>query len=423
MSRLTGNDARSLMEAYSAVYAPQELTEEQIWEEVENWVNSLLEEGYDLSDYTWEEMYEAYLNEVKDLNLTKGASPSSVAQMDQRRKNIEARGGTLGQIGRSFTRAFGSGEQIKKLDDEDTADRRREQTALKRSKDPNWKPSPKEKPKEEPTQELNRNRNLPATTPARPSGAAAPSAKPAPAGQTGDKAKDMETFAKANPKLAAAAAEKSRIRGTSQTDNPLMKDMRSRMPLTPSVQSSDVAKLGGGNQSLVSNPNAAKAAAPAPTSVAQKFASASARTATAPPSSPAPTPSATPAPAAAKPAAATPAPAPKPTPAATGSKKPGSIVSSFDPFDVVIGHLLDEGYADTEEAALAIMANMSGDWRESILEGVGGYDDPVLGPHTPVGQAARKAAKVVAGTVTGAIQGAKGAMKSPSTAKPVLYKK
>ena len=63
MSRITGNDAKGLMEAYGAVYTPQELTEEQVWEEVETWVNSLLEEGYDLSDYTWEEMYESYIEE------------------------------------------------------------------------------------------------------------------------------------------------------------------------------------------------------------------------------------------------------------------------------------------------------------------------------------------------------------------------
>ena len=60
MSRLTGKEAFGLMEAYQQVYAPQELTEEQVWEGVENWVQSLLEDGYDLSDYTWEEMYEAY---------------------------------------------------------------------------------------------------------------------------------------------------------------------------------------------------------------------------------------------------------------------------------------------------------------------------------------------------------------------------
>jgi hypothetical protein len=70
MSRITGSDAKGLMEAYSAVYAPQELTEEQVWEEVENWVNSLLEEGYDLSDYTWEEMYESYLSEMGQTRTT-----------------------------------------------------------------------------------------------------------------------------------------------------------------------------------------------------------------------------------------------------------------------------------------------------------------------------------------------------------------
>jgi hypothetical protein len=54
------------MEAYSAVYQPRlELTEEQVWEEVEEWVNALIEEGYDLSDYTWEEMYEAYIEEAR----------------------------------------------------------------------------------------------------------------------------------------------------------------------------------------------------------------------------------------------------------------------------------------------------------------------------------------------------------------------
>ena len=64
MSRITGNDAKSLMEAYGTLYASQELTEENVWEEVEKWVNSLLDEGHDLSEYTWEEMYIFYLNEA-----------------------------------------------------------------------------------------------------------------------------------------------------------------------------------------------------------------------------------------------------------------------------------------------------------------------------------------------------------------------
>ena len=64
MSTLTGNDVMGLMEAYQAVYAPQEL------DEVEFWVNSLLEEVYDLSEYTWEEMYDTYL--VNEFNTIVG---------------------------------------------------------------------------------------------------------------------------------------------------------------------------------------------------------------------------------------------------------------------------------------------------------------------------------------------------------------
>jgi hypothetical protein len=65
MSRITGKETLELFEAYQSVYAPRELTEEQIWEEVENLVNSLLEEGHDLSDYTWEDMYQIYIEEAK----------------------------------------------------------------------------------------------------------------------------------------------------------------------------------------------------------------------------------------------------------------------------------------------------------------------------------------------------------------------
>lgn len=46
-----------------------------------------------------------------------------------------------------------------------------------------------------------------------------------------------------------------------------------------------------------------------------------------------------------------------------------------DLYDVVLEHLLDEGFADTEEAATVIMANMSEEWREQIL---GEGDNKVL---------------------------------------------
>ena len=39
-----------------------------------------------------------------------------------------------------------------------------------------------------------------------------------------------------------------------------------------------------------------------------------------------------------------------------------------DLFDAILEHLVSEGYADTNESALVIMANMSEEWRESIVE-------------------------------------------------------
>ena len=38
-----------------------------------------------------------------------------------------------------------------------------------------------------------------------------------------------------------------------------------------------------------------------------------------------------------------------------------------DIYDLVLNHLLDEGYAETVESAEAIMVNMSEEWRNSIL--------------------------------------------------------
>ena len=40
----------------------------------------------------------------------------------------------------------------------------------------------------------------------------------------------------------------------------------------------------------------------------------------------------------------------------------------YDTFDAILEHLVAEGYADTNESALAIMANMSDEWREEILD-------------------------------------------------------
>ena len=366
MSRLTGADTYGLMEAYQAVYAPQELAEEQVWEEVENWVNDLIEEGYDLSDYTWEEMYEGYITEILGMPGAQNAGANLRQQFGKTRRDI---GGAISDVvGSGLRGVIGQTTTSKNPISQAYNAATRGVTAGGRAAisgvggfltgKPESTATGPAKPKVNPNSSIDKyNTKDPdgtirsrlkvgpkivgpktvgpgsaggsssgsggsggstprptstTSTAPKPTATTTPTApKPAAGAQTGDKEKDMATFAKANPKLAAAQAEKDRIRGTSQTDNPSMKDMTDKMPMTPSVQSPTLAKDldgGSGNQSLLDNPNASKAATP---------------------------------------------------------KKP--ITSSFDYFDAVKGYLIDEGYADTEEAAERIMGNMSDAWVRSII--------------------------------------------------------
>ena len=144
----------------------------------------------------------------------------------------------------------------------------------------------------------------------KPSAAAkpAPSAAPKPSAAAKPAGSAMDQWAAANPKLAAAKAERDRTRGTSATTNPLMKDTKSSLPAPKS-------------------PTPTSAPKPTTSTLSQATAAAS------------------------KPSAFTP------------MKK-----EHLDIFDIVKGHLLDEGYAETEEAAMVIMTNMSEEWRESILD-------------------------------------------------------
>ena len=53
-------------------------------------------------------------------------------------------------------------------------------------------------------------------------------------------------------------------------------------------------------------------------------------------------------------------------------KKPDvkGVFEELDIFDIVLEYLISEGYADTQEAALAIMGNMSEEWKDTIVEEV-----------------------------------------------------
>jgi hypothetical protein len=300
MSRITGSEVQGLMEAYSAVYAPQELTEEQVWEEVEAWVNSLVEEGYDLSEYTWEDMYEEYLNEMGQPggNRPGGNRPISNTPYQSR-----------------FARPMNAGTPV--------------------------------------SQGARRG-----AAPSRPV---------------------------ARPQIGGLGGLGAGYRGAE-----LQQAARARASQvgTPR-QGTAGGPTTGGNTPIGSSPSPAPAAtqvvskptttatAPAATQVVSKPTT----TATAPA---APTPSAT------TTAPATPARTFNPLMQRTFGYQTGyapsqvkqdpkkmaqmgslrSISSSFDVFDVVQGYLIDEGYAETEEAAAVIMANMSEEWKQSIIESI-----------------------------------------------------
>lgn len=60
--------------------------------------------------------------------------------------------------------------------------------------------------------------------------------------------------------------------------------------------------------------------------------------------------------------------APQPQSLRRPTRAPILLRQHFDPFDVVMGHLIDEGYADNEDAAVVIMSNMSEEWIQSIIQ-------------------------------------------------------
>ena len=78
------------------------------------------------------------------------------------------------------------------------------------------------------------------------------------------------------------------------------------------------------------------------------------------------------------------------------------IHDSYDIYDIILSHLLDEGYAETQEAAEAIMVSMSEEWREGIVEATAmvkrGYDEaPIrnrIAASTGGGEAADRATKL-----------------------------
>ena len=374
MERITSNQVIGLMEAYNAVYAPQ-INEEQIWEEVESWVNSLLEEGYDLSEYTWEEMYEEYIGQQLDEVVTSGAPTSATS----------ARSSYMRSRGQEAVKGY---QQSQVQSQADAKALQTRQNAYRSSR--NTSPGA--------TTRSQLVGGTPASTPL--AGKQQPTAP-----SKYKSSSDGKMYANYNDAL---AAKNSRVNSLGMQQG-LQRVYRAgggdaavagsptRQPQSPL----DVMKQGSTNlQRQQQRPTPTPGATPtkSPVSAGTRPATTSpapgARPTTSAPAtssaktSPTPTVPArngfgTPAgPIAAQSSVSSvtepPSAPPKRTSLASqnaelramqaASRQRQGLTQSFDPFDVVLGHLIDEGYADTEESALQIMANMSEAWVESIVE-------------------------------------------------------
>jgi hypothetical protein len=374
MSRLTGADAYGLIEAYNNVYAPQELTEEQVWEEVENWVNSLLEEGYDLSDYTWEEMYESYIEEASDLDMGLGSKVLRNKQKAERStaqrqvqaalgqgKGIDVKGATSGaDQGRGFGVVSGGRQGIvvnKPLKAGETQQINVGGRTLF------------------PAQSGNRTVYLPSKD-AKP---ATPLFKSSTKPTTDKPTTDKPTTDKPTTDKPTAPTRTPAVPTATRPAAPKVSPSTPAKPAGPAM-----GKLGGTTferrtptSAELKAAQAARASGASPEKALQ-----AAKSAGAPKVAPSNTLSNTVA-AASKPAAFSPAPEVKATNTIAASPKPTPLTPrqqrlnmemEYDTFDTVLEHLVSEGYADTNESALVIMANMSEEWRQSILDEGDNYD-------------------------------------------------
>jgi hypothetical protein len=338
--KMEGQDIKGLMEAYSHIYSePESLNEEVETEEV----NIEVEEDSEVLDE----------NRQNRARAARAARERARAEED---RAYRAGGGDakMRQGPQGSRRRFGG--VVRRAD---VIAQGRKNLEAKAAADKAATPTPPPTPAARPTPApAARPSAAPAARPAATPAAKTPAA-PAKDNMAGASKEDrMAAWAKANPKLAAAKAERDRTRGTSSSTNPQMQDMKSRMPAA-------APKKTGGEAAAAStsgpkfNANAPKlnvASRPSGASTAGGAKAAASKTA------PKFNPSAPKIDLKSKTAPAK----------AAGTKfnpnAPKILNQDVDIFDIIKGHLLDEGFAETEEAAMVIMANMSEEWRQDIIE-------------------------------------------------------
>jgi hypothetical protein len=158
----------------------------------------------------------------------------------------------------------------------------------------------------------------------------------------------MEKWAKANPKLAAAKAERDRTRGTSSTTNPLMADIKSKLPAATPASTSKPGPKEKQNQTPTTGPTPAIPDLKSVNADLKKSNSSQELN--------------------------------KPAPAGSAlakeqerRKKQSSTTAtseSYDAYDLVLEYLLSQGHVETVEEANYVMLVMDSETIGSIVEGV-----------------------------------------------------
>jgi hypothetical protein len=352
---MRAEEVKGLMEAYSQVYETPEVSEE-IVKEVEAWVNSLVEEGHDLSEYTWEDMCEFYLNEAPTIAgrlknaFMKGVTGYGTPDNDKLAKvaNLAGRTQIPGMIA-TAGRALNPATYATPKKQPDYFSGGGGFAALSKGKSFTDVVNQGMKNMGRPGGVWGGSGSRPGTPSAAPRPAASrpaatPSAAPRPAAPRPAAPRPTTPAATAAPKPTTTSTPTKPATGTLGSTS-----FERRTPTSAELKAAQTARASG-----ASAEKALQAAKLAGTAASVQSAGDDA----------------------AKKAFST------PSSSSTGktgfdlSKKNVSLSSSVDIFDLVKGHLLDEGYADTEENALVIMANMSEEWRNSIVEAQKARENP-----------------------------------------------
>ena len=428
-----------LKEAYVNLHAPRvQVTEEEIWGEVEVFAAGLVETlDFDLSETSWEEVREMYSEAPEELlefirwGGAGGASDEEIAKgkrlgAERRAARVAAQkkadeaekskpaskddyaDGVMGQWQRTRDKFSGNQSRVNKATSYDAseAELRKQRvnnggnttdkisqadinakTKARREADPNYKPgqgvdsgaTPTEKKKKE--EEKNKPDPKPDPNPdpnngGGGGGGGAQKVTPKPAKDrmaNASKADRMSAWAKANPALAKAKASRDATRGTSATTNPLMRDLKNRMPKPAApAKATPTKSLTGNKASSSMSSGGAKAVSPTakPQPITKNTNITGNKASSFTSSGGAKAAAAKPTPAAVKPTPAkrplTSAAPPKTGAAATNAlNKFTKEETEIDVFDTILAHLIEQGFGDDE--ALILMTTMSEDKRQQML--------------------------------------------------------